>query len=112
MLKPKSTLKSNNQGLFATLRQVRESDNGVVTYHFEEEKSFDDYSQYDIEKLPKNQPLPKGKTTVEKGRVWTQSQPINKQVFFNEKGRHKDLEEIVQLFKDTADQLGAKYFTI
>jgi hypothetical protein len=108
----KPTLKSNNQGLFATLRQVRERDNGVVTYHFEEEKSFNDYSQYDLEKLSKTQPLPKGKIVVEKGRTWTQSQPINKQVFFNEKGKHRDLEEIVQLFKDTADQLGAKYFTI
>ena len=52
MSKPKPTLKSNNQGLFATLRQVRESDNGVITYHFEEKKSFNDYSKHDNSNKP------------------------------------------------------------
>lgn len=112
MSKPKPTLKSNNQGLFATLRQVRESDNGVITYHFEDKKSFHDYSKHDIPNYPKDKGLPKAETVEEKGRTWSVSQPINKQVFFTDKGKLRDLEEVVQLFKDTADDMGAKYFTI
>ena len=103
MSKPKPTLKSNNQGLFATLRQVRESDNGVITYHFEEKKSFKDYKGD-----PSNKPV----VTEETGKTWSVSQPINKQVFFDQKGKTRDLEEVVQLFKDTAEDIGAKYFTI
>ena len=103
MSKQKSTLKPNNQGLFAVLRQVRESDNGVITYHFEEKKSFKDYKGD-----PSNKPV----VIEEKGKTWSVSQPINKQVFFTDKGKLRDLEEVVQLFKDTADDMGAKYFTI
>ena len=112
MSKPKPTLKSNNQGLFATLRQVRESDNGVITYHFEEKKSFKDYSKHDIPNYPKDKELAKPDNVEEKGKTWSVSQPINKQVFFDQKGKTRDLEEVVQLFKDTADDMGAKYFTI
>ena len=112
MSKPKPTLKSNNQGLFATLRQVRESDNGVITYHFEEKKSFNDYSKHDLSKLSPTEPLPKADVSEETGKTWSVSQPINKQVFFDQKGKTRDLEEVVQLFKDTADDMGAKYFTI
>ena len=70
MSKPKPTLKSNNQGLFATLRQVRESDNGVITYHFEEKKSFNDYSKHDIPIYPKDEELPKPDNVEEKGKTW------------------------------------------
>lgn len=108
----KPTLKPNNQGLFAVLRNVRESDNGIITYHFEEKKSFNDYSKHDLSKLSPTQPLPKPNVVEEIGRKWTISQPINKQVFLDAKGKNQSLENVVQLFKDTCEDLGAKYFTI
>ena len=103
MSKPKPTLKSNNQGLFATLLHVLVIDNGVITDHFEEKKSFKDYKGD-----PSNKPV----ITEETGKTWSVSQPINKQVIYDKKGKTRDLEEVVQLFKDTADDMGAKYFII
>lgn len=112
MLKPKPTLVKKSQGLYSQLRQARESGQGIVTYHFEEKKEFHDYSKYDLTKLTKNQPLPKPQIIEEVGKKWSQQQSINQDIFFTSKGKFEDLEKVAEIFKNTAHDLGAKYFTI
>lgn len=99
----KPTLVKKSQGLFSKLREIRDNDQGIVTFHFEEKTSFNDYKGKDT-----NAPV----ETEEVGRKWTVQQPINKSVFFTDRGKPADLENVVQLFKDLADDMGAKYFTI
>lgn len=95
---------SKGQGLFARLRVIRESDReAIVTYCFEEKKTFNDYNGD-----PKNKP----KSVEEKGREWKIQQPINKDIFFEANGKPKALENVAEIFKSTADDLGAKYFVV
>lgn len=108
----KQELVKRSQGLYSKLREIYENGQGIVNYHFEEIKSFNDYSKHDIANYPKDKELPKPHVIEEKGKKWTIQQPINKEVFFNEKGKHNQLEDVVQLFKDIADDMGAKYFSI
>ena len=97
-------LTSKGQGLFAKLRVIRDSDKeAVVTYCFEEKKSFNDYRGN-----PKNFPY----NVEEKGLEWKVQQPINRDIFFDSKGKFRDLEEVANIFKATAHDLGAKYFVL
>ena len=99
----KPTLVKKSQGLYSQLREIRESDQGIITYHFEEKTSYNEHNGD-----------PESKPTIieEVGKKWTIQQPINKAVFFNQKGKFETLENVINLFKDTASDLGAKYFTI
>lgn len=97
------TIVKKSQGLFSTLRQVRESNQGIVVYHFEESVSYNDYKSD-----PSNKPI----TTEEVRRKWTIQQPINAGIFTNNKGKNNSLEDVAEIFKTTAHDLGAKYFTI
>jgi hypothetical protein len=99
----KPTLVKKSQGLHSKLRETRESGQGIVTYHFEEVKTFNDH---------KGDPTNKAVVTEEVGRKWTIQQPINNEVFFNHKGKHVQLDEVAELLKDIASDIGAKYFTI
>lgn len=104
MSNTKKKIISKGQGLFARLRAIRESDTEtVVTYCFEEKKTFNDYD---------GDPTNKPKSVEEKGREWKMQQPINKDIFFENNGRPKALEDVAEIFKSTADDLGAKYFVV
>jgi len=99
----KPTLVKKSQGLISKLREARESGQGMVTYHFEEETLFNDYkgnaeNNFIVKK--------------EVGRKWSIQQPINNQLFINFKGKPESLEAVANILKDTAHDLGAKYFTI
>lgn len=105
--KPILLVKKSNDSLFSKLREARDQNNGVVTYFFEEEVEFNDY-QGNIDKNPR--PI---KNTSEKCvRKWSQSQSINKEVFVDHKGKNVSLDSVVALFRDTCEDLGAKYFTV
>jgi len=41
-----------------------------------------------------------------------QRQPINKEMFFKEKNRSRSVEEVLEVFSDTAEDLGAVEFEI
>ena len=98
MLNKKPILVKKSQGLFSILRQIRESGQGQVTYNFEEENTFKD--------------LKTGKIEVSSVRKWSQQQPINTALFYTEKGKFEDLDKIIDIFIDTTNDIGAKYFTL
>lgn len=85
------------QSLTDKLAEIRESKQGIITYHFEKESEVlnKETDQFEIVKT-----------------ISTQQQPINDAVFYNEKGKFEKLENVAQIFKDTAHDLGAKYFTL
>lgn len=91
------TIVKKGQGLLHTLRETRESGQGQVTYHFEVDREvFNKETQsFEIKK-----------------HKWSQQQSINQSIFFNHKGKPERLEVVSEIFKDTAHDLGAKYFTI
>lgn len=105
--KPIILVKKSNDSLFSKLREARDQNNGVVTYFFEEKVEFNDY-QGNIDKNPR--PI---KNISEKYvNKWSQSQSINKEVFVDHKGKNVSLDSVVALFRDTCEDLGAKYFTV
>ena len=97
MLKNKPTLVKKSQGLYSQLRQARDSGQGQVIYNFEVDREV-------FNKETKSFEIKKHK--------WSQQQPINPDIFFTSKGRFEDLEKVAEIFKDTAHDLGAKYFTV
>jgi hypothetical protein len=97
------TIVKKSQGLSSKLREARESSQGIVTYHFEELVSYNDHKGD-----ASNKPI----TTEEVRRKWTIQQPINNQVFLNFKGKPESLETVANILKDSAHDMGAKYFTI
>ena len=101
----KPVLVKKQEGLFAKLKQIFQENNGVITFHFENKVTFNDYKGD-----PKNVPvISESENHVQ---TWSQTMPINKEVFFDAKGKRLHLESVVQLFKDLCEDRGAKYFTI
>jgi hypothetical protein len=101
----KPVLVKKQDGLFAKLKEVFQENNGVITFHFENKVTFKDYKGD-----PKNVPVTS--ESEEKVQKWSQTMPINKEVFFDQKGKRLHLESVVQLFRDLCEDRGAKYFTI
>ena len=85
-----------SQGLFSKLREVRESNQGVVIYHFEVIR----------EVFNKQTGL-----FEFRNHTWTQQSPINPAIFLTSKGKNEDLEKVADIFKTSADDLGAKFFS-
>lgn len=106
-----------NDVTIKAIEEARASGQGVVTYHFEIEDTYDDYSKYDMNNLPKNkfgkpvELIPEKKPTGSKTK-WNKVQPINKEVFFDTNGRPEKAENVKLLFIQTARDIGAKYFTV
>jgi hypothetical protein len=103
--KTKPVLVKKEDGLFAKLKQIFQENNGVITFHFEKKNTFRDYKG-DIKNVPVTTEI------EETARKWSQSQPINKEIFFDSRGKRLHLEQVVQLFRDLCEDKGAKYFTI
>lgn len=103
-INPNKVNKSN--GLYAKLRDIRSGKTeAVITYHFEEEITHHDYKG----KTDKEATF---KVVSEKGKTWTQVTTINPQVFFNEKGGYKQLDDVLALFVESTADRGAKRFEI
>src|SRR5690606_4607809 len=99
------------------IEKARESEQGIITYHFEVEDTFDDYSQYDMKNLPKDKfgkeiNLKPIKTSTGTKRTWSVSKPLNKQLFLTENGKPASAQDIKLVLIQTAHDMGAKYFTI
>ena len=103
--KAKPVLVKKEDGLFGKLKQIFQENNGVITFHFETKTSFKDYKG-DINNVPVTSEV------EETARKWSQTQPINKEIFFDSRGKRLHLEQVVQLFRDLCEDRGAKYFTI
>lgn len=97
------------ESLFSKLANIREENNGVITFHFESVNTFNDYQGDNDPKSKKSPVITKCNDSVVK---WQQVQPINKQIFFDEKGKRLKLQEVAQLLVDLTNDKGAKYFTI
>ena len=103
--KAKPVLVKKENGLFGKLKEVFQENNGVITFHFENKVTFRDYKG-DIKNVPVTS------ESEEKVQTWSQTMPINKEVFFDGRGKRLHLESVVQLFRDLCEDRGAKYFTI
>jgi DNA replication initiation complex subunit (GINS family) len=97
------------ESLFSKLANIREENNGTITFHFESVNTFNDYQGDSDPKSHKKPVITKCEESVVK---WSQIQPINKEIFFNEKGKRLPLKEVAQLLVDLTNDRGAKYFTI
>ena len=89
--------KNSGNDLFKKLEQIRNSKQGVITYVFETVSEV---------YVPKTDSF----KTVKK--ISKQRQPINDKVFYNDKGKPEHLGNVLEIFKSTAHDLGAKYFII
>jgi hypothetical protein len=104
-INPNKINKSN--GLYAKLRAIRNGDSeAVVVYHFIEKKTHNDYGG---DSNPKNT---KFNTVEEKGREWKQVATINKECFYDVKGKTLPLDDVLALFVETTADLGATRFEI
>lgn len=93
----KQIIKKSDNNLVSQLEKIRNSQQGIITYVFESEKFIwnKNKNEYDV--------------VVNK---WTQQQSINPKIFYDNKGRNETLSNIADIFKSTAWDLGAKYFTL
>lgn len=99
------TNKSN--GLYSKLRAIREGDSeAVITYHFVEKKTHNDYGG---DANPKNT---KFSVVEEKGREWKQISTINKECFTDHKGKNIPLDDVLALFVESCTDRGASHFDI
>jgi|694.fasta_scaffold52593_9 hypothetical protein len=104
-INPNQINKSN--GLYAKLRAIKNGDSeAVITYHFIEKKTFNDYGG---DNNPKNKSF---HTIEEKGREWKQVTPINTQCFYDTKSKAIPLDDVLALFVETTADLGATRFEI
>jgi len=97
------------ESLFSKLANIREENNGVITFHFESVNTFNDYQGDSDPESHKKPVITKCDESVVK---WSQVQPINKEIFFNEEGKRLPLTQVTQLLVDLTNDRGAKYFTI
>jgi len=104
-INPNKINKSN--GLYAKLRAIRNGESeAVVTYHFQDKITHHNYNGDDN---PKNKVF----TVVEeKGKEWKIVSSINKECFFDSRGKALQLDDVLALFVETTADLGATRFEI
>jgi hypothetical protein len=104
-INPNKINKSN--GFYAKLRDIRDGNSeAVVTYHFKEDVTHNDYGG---DPNPKNE---KYTVVSNPGREWKQVSTINHQIFFDAKGKYKQLDDVLALLVETTADLGAQRFEI
>lgn len=95
---PKKSKTTLSPGLLQALKKIYLMNGGTITYVFTEERI--DFT---------NPKYPNGENIENKTHL---TSPINSCILYNENGSKKSPQDIVLLFEDTKNDLGASYFII